>query len=72
MTPNTPENKRNRKKSTRGKKQTFCKKIFKERSRTIERVFAWEDKFKRLLLRFEFCSINHYAQDLRKTYFWNP
>ncbi len=28
-------------------------KIFAERFRTIERVFAWEDKFKRLLLRFE-------------------
>jgi hypothetical protein len=59
MTPNMPENKRNRKKSKRGKKQTFCQKIFKERFRTIERVFAWEDKFKRLLLRFEFHSINH-------------
>jgi hypothetical protein len=61
MTPNIPENKRNRKKSKRGRKQTFCQKIFKERFRTIERIFAWEDKFKRLLLRFEFHSINHYA-----------
>ncbi len=61
MTPNIPENKRNRKKSKRGRKQSFCQKIFKERFRTIERVFAWEDKFKRLLLRFEFHSINHYA-----------
>lgn len=61
MTPNIPENKRNRKKTKRGRKQIFCQKIFKERFRTIERVFAWEDKFKRLLLRFEFHSINHYA-----------
>ena len=61
MTPNIPENKRNRKKSKRGKKQTFYQKIFEERFRTIERVFAWEDKFKRLLLRFEFHSIHHYA-----------
>ena len=61
MIPNIPENKRNRKKSKRGRKQTFCQKIFKERFRTIERIFAWEDKFKRLLLRFEFHSINHYA-----------
>ena len=61
MTPNAPENKGNRKKTKRGKKQTFCPEIFKERFRTIERVFAWEDKFKRLLLRFEFHSINHYA-----------
>ena len=27
--------------------------IFEKRFRTIERVFAWEDKFRRLLLRFE-------------------
>jgi hypothetical protein len=61
MIPNIPENKRNRKKSKRGRKQTFCQNIFKDRFRTIERIFAWEDKFKRLLLRFEFHSINHYA-----------
>lgn len=61
MIPNIPENRRGRKKSKRGRKQTFCQRIFKERFRTIERVFAWEDKFKRLLLRFEFHSINHYA-----------
>jgi hypothetical protein len=61
MVPNIPENKRNRKKSKPGRKQTFCKKIFEKRFKTIERVFAWEDKFKRLLLRFEFHSINHYA-----------
>ena len=29
--------------------------------RTIERVFAWEDKFRRLLLRFERLSHLHYA-----------
>lgn len=61
MTPNIPENKRNRKKPKRGRKQIFGKKIFKERFKTIERVFAWEDKFKRLLLRFEIKSIHHYA-----------
>ena len=38
MTPNAPENKGNRKKSKRGKKQTFCKKKFRGRFRTIERV----------------------------------
>jgi transposase len=26
---------------------------------TIERIFAWEDKFKRLLLRFETKQIRH-------------
>jgi len=61
MTPNIPENRRARKKSKRGRKQTFCQRIFQERFRTIESVFALEDKFKRLLLRFEFHSINHYA-----------
>lgn len=61
MTPNIPENKRNRKKTKRGKRQIFSKRIFKERFRTIERIFAWEDKFKRLLLRFERKSKNHYA-----------
>jgi hypothetical protein len=35
--------------------------IFKERFRTIERVFAREDKFRRLLLRFERISGVHYA-----------
>ena len=39
----------------------FSLAIFKERFRTIERIFAWEDKFKRLLLRFERKSENHYA-----------
>ena len=61
MTPNIPENNRNRKKPKRGRKQTYCPNIFAERFRTIERVFAWEDKFKRLLLRFEFHSVHHYA-----------
>ena len=49
MVPNIPENKRNRKKSKRGRKQIYSKAIFAERFRTIERLFAWEDKFKRLL-----------------------
>jgi hypothetical protein len=61
MTPNIPENKRNRKKPKRGKKQIYDSKIFKERFRTIEHVFAWEDKFKRLLMRFERISEHHYG-----------
>jgi hypothetical protein len=64
MTPNIPENKGNRKKTKRGRKQIYHQSIFAERFRTIERVFAWEDKFKRLLLRFEFHSINHYAMKI--------
>jgi len=64
MTPNIPENKRNRKKTKRGKKRVFSESIFKERFRTIERLFAWEDKFKRLLLRFERKSENHFGLKL--------
>jgi hypothetical protein len=61
MTPNINPNKRNRKKTKRGRKAVFNKDIFKERFRTIERVFAWEDKFKRLLIRFERISAHHYG-----------
>lgn len=61
MTPNIPENTRNRKNTKRGRKRVFDKKIYEERFRTIERVFAWEDKFKRLLMRFEFISEIHYG-----------
>lgn len=64
MTPNIPENKRNRKGVKKGRKQLFKKNIFSERFRTIERIFAWEDKFKRLLLRFEVLSGHHYALKL--------
>ena len=61
MRPNINESLRGRKKTKRGRKQLFDPAIFKERFRTIERVFASEDKFKRLLLRFEFISDVHYA-----------
>jgi hypothetical protein len=30
----------------------------------VERTFAWEDKFKRLLLRFEFIQQRHYSMKL--------
>jgi hypothetical protein len=59
--PNIPENSRGRKKPKRGRKQRFNPAIFEERFRTIERVFAWEDRFRRLLLRFEHLSQVHYA-----------
>ena len=61
MKPNIPENKRNRKKTKRGRKPNFIQSIFDARFYLIERVFAWKDKFKRLLLRFERKSIHHYA-----------
>jgi transposase len=61
MVPNINENKHNRKTIKRGRKRMFDAAIFKERFQTIERVFAWEDKYKRLLLRFEFLSKMHYG-----------
>jgi len=61
MIPNINENPRGRKTTKRGRKRLFNRMIFKERFRTIERVFAWEDKFRRLLLRFERRSEVHYA-----------
>jgi transposase len=60
MIPNIPENPRGRKTPKRGRKLGFNPAIFEERFRTIERVFAWEDKFRRLLLRFERLSPVHY------------
>ncbi|HAM53323.1 MAG TPA: hypothetical protein DCP92_22490 [Nitrospiraceae bacterium] len=61
MIPNIHENPRGRKTTKRGRKQLFDRAIFEERFNTIERVFAWEDKFRRLLLRFERISKLHYA-----------
>jgi transposase len=61
MVPNIPENLRGRKTPKRGRKPIFVPAIFQERFQTIERVFAWEDKFRRLLLRFERISELHYA-----------
>ena len=61
MRPNIPENPRNRKQNKRGRKRHFDATLFEERFRTIERVFAWEDTFRRLLLRFERISQVHYA-----------
>tara|TARA_Y100000589_G_scaffold175617_1_gene166671 strand:- start:236 stop:1108 length:873 start_codon:yes stop_codon:yes gene_type:complete len=61
MTPNIPENHRNRKSKKRGRNRLFDSKIFNERFYTIERVFAWEDKFRRLVLRYERLSHLHYA-----------
>ncbi|CAD6561621.1 hypothetical protein LMG28727_07495 [Paraburkholderia kirstenboschensis] len=61
MIPNIPENVRGRKTAKRGRKRRFDPAIFEERFRTIERMFAWENKFRRLLLRFECISDVHYA-----------
>lgn len=50
--PNIPENKRNRKKAKRGPKRLFNAEVYAHRF-CAERTFAWVDKFKRLLIRFE-------------------
>jgi hypothetical protein len=61
MVSNINANPRGRKFAKRGRKPLFNADIFRERFDTIERVFGWEDKFRRLLLRFERLSQLHYA-----------
>ena len=63
MIPNIPENPRNRKHPKRGRKRLFNATIHALRLR-VERTFAWEDKFKRLLLRFERIQHRHYGMKL--------
>jgi len=58
LTPNIKENPRNRQKPKRGRKR-FCDEIRYKLRFTVERTFAWEDKFKRLLLRFETKQVRH-------------
>ena len=60
MIPNSKENPRNRKGRKRGRRQLFNAAIHALRMR-VERTFAWEDKFKRLLLRFERLPQRHYG-----------
>ena len=50
--PNIAENKRGRKKPKRGRKRLFNKDVYKHRF-VAERSFAWIDKFRTLLIRFE-------------------
>ena len=50
--PNIPENKRNRKTVKRGRKRHYNHDVYKNRF-VSERTFAWIDKFKTLLVRFE-------------------
>jgi hypothetical protein len=63
MVPNIPENPRNRKGVKRGRKRLFNAAIHALHLR-VERTFAWEDKFKRLLLRFERIQQRHYGMKL--------
>ena len=63
MIPNIKENPRNRKTTKRGRKRFFNAAIHALRMH-VERTFAWEDKFKRLLLRFERIQQRHYGMKL--------
>jgi transposase len=63
LIPNIPENPRNRKRPKRGRKRLFNAAVQALRIR-VERSFAWEDKFKRLLLRFERIQQRHYGMKL--------
>ncbi len=58
LKPNIKENPRNRQKLKRGRKRFFDNALYKLRF-IVERTFAWEDKFKRLLLRFEIKQSHH-------------
>jgi transposase len=61
--PNIPENPRNRKHTKGGRKRLFNAAIHALRTR-VERTFAWEDKFKRRLLRFERIQQRHYGMQV--------
>ena len=63
MIPNIKENPRNRKSTKRGRKRLFNEAIHALRTH-VDRTFAWEDKFKRLLLRFERIQQRHYGMKL--------
>jgi len=52
LVPNIDENKRNRKTAKRGRKRFFDPDVYKHRF-TSERSFAWIDKFRALLIRFD-------------------
>ena len=63
MIPNITENPRNRKRIKRGRKRLFNAALHALRTR-VDRTFAWEDKFKRLLLRFECIQQRHFGMKL--------
>jgi len=50
--PNIAENQRNRKQPKRGRKRLFNADVYKQRF-TSERSFAWIDKFRALLIRYD-------------------
>jgi transposase len=60
MIPHIPENPRHRKRPKRGRKRFFNAAIHALRTR-VDRTCAWEDQFKRLLLRFEHRQPRHFG-----------
>jgi hypothetical protein len=63
MIPNIKENPRNCKSTKRGRKRLFNEALHALRTH-VDRTFAWEDKFKRLLLQFERIHQRHYGMKL--------
>ena len=61
--PNITDNPRHRKTTKRGRERLLNAAIY-TLCRRVERIFAWEDKFKRLLLRFEHIQQRHYGMKL--------
>ena len=63
LIPNIQENPRHRKHTKRGRTRLFNAAIHALRKR-VDRTFAWEDKFKRVLLRFEHIQQRHFGMKL--------
>jgi len=63
MILNITENPHNRKRTKRGRKRLFHAAIHALRTR-VDRTFAWEDTFKRWLLRFERIQQRHVGMKL--------
>jgi transposase len=63
LIPNIKENPRNRTTTKRGRQRLFNAMIHALRMR-VGRTFAWEDKFKRLLLRCERIQQRHYGMQV--------
>jgi transposase len=65
MTPNIPENPRNRdtSKPKRGRPRRFNKKIYSKRF-SVERTFGWEDAYRGLVTRYDRKSMNYRGKKL--------
>jgi hypothetical protein len=63
MIPNIKEHPRNRQTMKRGRKR-LCNADIHALGLQVERTFAWEDKCKWLLLRFERIQQRHYGMKL--------